>query len=176
MIIEREIPAALRPPAGPALSVCFNTALLIGYYLWQVANQIAEESSRACLGCLFFCDCIFRKRETLPNLKIARHLIGYSSQLITGLTAGPLCLTHWSLYIFSTWTKFIRKSFLLCSVFMKHVSWYKKSLPPFSQLSPSLSLSFSEGDWWDARSLTTGGSGYIPSNYVAPVDSIQAEE
>lgn len=39
-----------------------------------------------------------------------------------------------------------------------------------------LFLSFSEGDWWDARSLTTGGSGYIPSNYVAPVDSIQAEE
>lgn len=39
-----------------------------------------------------------------------------------------------------------------------------------------LSLSFREGDWWDARSLTTGGSGYIPSNYVAPVDSIQAEE
>lgn len=38
------------------------------------------------------------------------------------------------------------------------------------------SVCFSEGDWWDARSLTTGGSGYIPSNYVAPVDSIQAEE
>lgn len=38
------------------------------------------------------------------------------------------------------------------------------------------SLSFSEGDWWEARSLITGGSGYIPSNYVAPVDSIQAEE
>lgn len=37
-------------------------------------------------------------------------------------------------------------------------------------------LSLSEGDWWDARSLTTGCSGYIPSNYVAPVDSIQAEE
>ncbi|XP_062857834.1 tyrosine-protein kinase fynb isoform X2 [Trichomycterus rosablanca] len=33
-----------------------------------------------------------------------------------------------------------------------------------------------EGDWWEARSLTTGGSGYIPSNYVAPVDSIRAEE
>ncbi|XP_036386179.1 proto-oncogene tyrosine-protein kinase Src isoform X1 [Megalops cyprinoides] len=33
-----------------------------------------------------------------------------------------------------------------------------------------------EGDWWLARSLTTGGSGYIPSNYVAPSDSIQAEE
>jgi len=40
----------------------------------------------------------------------------------------------------------------------------------------SLSLYVSEGDWWDARSLTTGGTGYIPSNYVAPVDSIQAEE
>lgn len=34
----------------------------------------------------------------------------------------------------------------------------------------------SEGDWWEARSLDTGNSGYIPSNYVAPVDSIQAEE
>ncbi|XP_043921169.1 tyrosine-protein kinase Yes [Protopterus annectens] len=33
-----------------------------------------------------------------------------------------------------------------------------------------------EGDWWEARSLTTGNSGYIPSNYVAPADSIQAEE
>lgn len=33
-----------------------------------------------------------------------------------------------------------------------------------------------EGDWWEARSLTTGETGYIPSNYVAPVDSIQAEE
>uniref|UniRef100_A0A8C5WQB1 Tyrosine-protein kinase n=1 Tax=Laticauda laticaudata TaxID=8630 RepID=A0A8C5WQB1_LATLA len=33
-----------------------------------------------------------------------------------------------------------------------------------------------EGDWWEARSLTTGITGYIPSNYVAPVNSIQAEE
>uniref|UniRef100_A0A6Q2WZ02 Tyrosine-protein kinase n=1 Tax=Esox lucius TaxID=8010 RepID=A0A6Q2WZ02_ESOLU len=33
-----------------------------------------------------------------------------------------------------------------------------------------------EGDWWLARSLTTGENGYIPSNYVAPSDSIQAEE
>nr|XP_033795717.1 tyrosine-protein kinase Fyn isoform X3 [Geotrypetes seraphini] len=37
-------------------------------------------------------------------------------------------------------------------------------------------LNSSEGDWWEARSLMTGGTGYIPSNYVAPVDSIQAEE
>ncbi|XP_010116433.1 PREDICTED: tyrosine-protein kinase Fyn isoform X3 [Chlamydotis macqueenii] len=37
-------------------------------------------------------------------------------------------------------------------------------------------LNSSEGDWWEARSLATGGTGYIPSNYVAPVDSIQAEE
>ncbi|XP_075051915.1 tyrosine-protein kinase Fgr [Mixophyes fleayi] len=34
----------------------------------------------------------------------------------------------------------------------------------------------SEGDWWEARSLRTGDTGYIPSNYVAPVNSIQAEE
>ncbi|KAM4737741.1 proto-oncogene tyrosine-protein kinase Src isoform 1-T1 [Anableps anableps] len=33
-----------------------------------------------------------------------------------------------------------------------------------------------EGDWWLACSLTTGKSGYIPSNYVAPSDSIQAED
>ncbi|XP_047449769.1 proto-oncogene tyrosine-protein kinase Src isoform X2 [Mugil cephalus] len=33
-----------------------------------------------------------------------------------------------------------------------------------------------EGDWWLARSLDTGESGYIPSNYVAPSDSIQAED
>lgn len=37
-------------------------------------------------------------------------------------------------------------------------------------------LNNTEGDWWEARSLTTGNSGYIPSNYVAPADSIQAEE
>ncbi|XP_051892252.1 tyrosine-protein kinase Fyn-like isoform X4 [Pristis pectinata] len=37
-------------------------------------------------------------------------------------------------------------------------------------------INSSEGDWWEARSLTTGRTGYIPSNYVAPVDSIQAEE
>ncbi|KAM9267866.1 tyrosine-protein kinase Fgr isoform 3-T3 [Morus bassanus] len=33
-----------------------------------------------------------------------------------------------------------------------------------------------EGDWWEARSLSSGATGYIPSNYVAPIDSIQAEE
>ncbi|XP_078275044.1 proto-oncogene tyrosine-protein kinase Src-like isoform X1 [Rhinoraja longicauda] len=33
-----------------------------------------------------------------------------------------------------------------------------------------------EGDWWLGRSLATGNTGYIPSNYVAPSDSIQAEE
>uniref|UniRef100_A0A8C6PZ07 Tyrosine-protein kinase n=2 Tax=Nothobranchius furzeri TaxID=105023 RepID=A0A8C6PZ07_NOTFU len=37
-------------------------------------------------------------------------------------------------------------------------------------------VSCREGDWWLARSLTTGESGYIPCNYVAPVDSIQAED
>lgn len=46
------------------------------------------------------------------------------------------------------------------------------SVPPPHRLS----LHPSEGDWWEARSLSSGATGYIPSNYVAPVDSIQAEE
>lgn len=33
-----------------------------------------------------------------------------------------------------------------------------------------------DGDWWKARSLQTGRTGYIPSNYVASQSSIQAEE
>ncbi|XP_047674890.1 tyrosine-protein kinase fynb isoform X1 [Tachysurus fulvidraco] len=37
-------------------------------------------------------------------------------------------------------------------------------------------INSTEGDWWEARSISTGRSGYIPSNYVAPVDSIQAED
>ncbi|XP_026857819.1 proto-oncogene tyrosine-protein kinase Src-like isoform X2 [Electrophorus electricus] len=37
-------------------------------------------------------------------------------------------------------------------------------------------LNNTEGDWWLARSLTTEKTGYIPSNYVAPSDSIQAED
>uniref|UniRef100_A0A667Y7S0 Tyrosine-protein kinase n=1 Tax=Myripristis murdjan TaxID=586833 RepID=A0A667Y7S0_9TELE len=44
------------------------------------------------------------------------------------------------------------------------------------RLKQSHLLFIKEGDWWLARSLTTGESGYIPSNYVAPSDSIQAEE
>lgn len=43
-----------------------------------------------------------------------------------------------------------------------------------SFLAPSHLLR--EGDWWLAHSLSTGQTGYIPSNYVAPSDSIQAEE
>lgn len=33
-----------------------------------------------------------------------------------------------------------------------------------------------DGDWWLARSLVTGKEGYIPSNYVAPDQSVQAQE
>eukprot|EP00118_Oscarella_pearsei_P023295 m.276743 g.276743 ORF g.276743 m.276743 type:complete len:184 (+) comp40605_c0_seq97:208-759(+) len=33
-----------------------------------------------------------------------------------------------------------------------------------------------DDDWWKARSLTTGLDGYIPSNYVAPYQSYQAED
>ena len=34
----------------------------------------------------------------------------------------------------------------------------------------------SDGDWWLAKSLTTQREGYIPSNYVAPEQSVQSEE
>lgn len=32
------------------------------------------------------------------------------------------------------------------------------------------------GEWWQARSLATGCEGFIPSNYVAPADSLETEE
>ncbi|EDR48627.1 uncharacterized protein MONBRDRAFT_44220 [Monosiga brevicollis MX1] len=34
----------------------------------------------------------------------------------------------------------------------------------------------SDGDWWQATSLITGKSGYIPSNFVAAVQSIESED
>ncbi|NWR21155.1 BLK kinase, partial [Emberiza fucata] len=33
-----------------------------------------------------------------------------------------------------------------------------------------------EGDWWLAKSLSTGRKGYIPSNFVAQVDSLEEEK
>lgn len=32
------------------------------------------------------------------------------------------------------------------------------------------------GEWWKARSLATKKEGYIPSNYVARVNSLETEE
>ncbi|XP_071965773.1 tyrosine-protein kinase Fyn-like [Antedon mediterranea] len=37
-------------------------------------------------------------------------------------------------------------------------------------------LNNSDGDWWLARSTVTNREGYIPSNYIAPVKSIDAED
>ena len=37
-------------------------------------------------------------------------------------------------------------------------------------------ISKQDGDWWLARSLRTGKEGYIPSNYIAPNQSVQAQE
>ncbi len=34
---------------------------------------------------------------------------------------------------------------------------------------------FFQGDWWFARSKTSKAEGYIPSNYVAKLKSIEAE-
>lgn len=37
-------------------------------------------------------------------------------------------------------------------------------------------LNQSDGDWWQAELVGTSNRGYIPSNYVAPCQSIEAEE
>jgi len=37
-------------------------------------------------------------------------------------------------------------------------------------------INTADGDWWYARSLTTNNEGYIPSTYVAPEKSYEAEE
>nr|AAA40453.1 B lymphocyte kinase [Mus musculus] len=34
----------------------------------------------------------------------------------------------------------------------------------------------STGDWWLARSLVTGREGYVPSNFVAPVETLEVEK
>eukprot|EP00050_Salpingoeca_kvevrii_P021430 m.110450 g.110450 ORF g.110450 m.110450 type:complete len:499 (+) comp9340_c0_seq3:265-1761(+) len=36
-------------------------------------------------------------------------------------------------------------------------------------------INSADGDWWQAQSLVSGAVGYIPSNYVAKVQSIEAE-
>lgn len=41
-------------------------------------------------------------------------------------------------------------------------------------LSPLLPTS--AGDWWLARSLITGREGYVPSNFVAPVETLEVEK
>ena len=33
-----------------------------------------------------------------------------------------------------------------------------------------------DGGWWQAKSLRTGESGYVPSNYIAPAQSLETEE
>ena len=33
-----------------------------------------------------------------------------------------------------------------------------------------------DGGWWQAKSLVSGECGYVPSNYIAPVTSLQTEE
>ena len=37
-------------------------------------------------------------------------------------------------------------------------------------------LNKADGDWWQAKFPGTTKTGYIPSNYVAPLRSIEAEE
>lgn len=46
----------------------------------------------------------------------------------------------------------------------------------FKKSERLLILNTSDGDWWYARSLSTNQEGYIPSNFVAPEKSYEAEE
>jgi len=39
-----------------------------------------------------------------------------------------------------------------------------------------LIINNTDGDWWQAQLVTTGAKGYIPSNYVAQLQSIEAED
>uniref|UniRef100_A0A6Q2YN47 Tyrosine-protein kinase n=1 Tax=Esox lucius TaxID=8010 RepID=A0A6Q2YN47_ESOLU len=79
------------------------------------------------------------------------------------------------------WTLF---SSVLCS-FLGGVTFFVALYDYEARTSDDLSfkkgdrfqiINNTEGDWWEARSINTGKKGYIPSNYVAPADSIQAEE
>lgn len=77
---------------------------------------------------------------------------------------------QWILTFFVCFFTFIASVFFRICFYVSH---------PVSALCVSnfwLTSVFREGDWWEARSINTGQKGYIPSNYVAPADSIQAEE
>merc|ERR1719322_921646 len=37
-------------------------------------------------------------------------------------------------------------------------------------------LNSTEGDWWEARSLASQKTGYIPSNYVAPTARAEGKD
>ena len=43
------------------------------------------------------------------------------------------------------------------------------------QKGDTLEVRDSNGDWWYARDRKTGKKGYIPCNYVAPLQSLEAE-
>ena len=63
-----------------------------------------------------------------------------------------------------------------CTIF---ITWCLSSSLLFMLCGPGDTLQIvnnSDGDWWYARSIKTGKEGYIPSNYVAPVKSVEAME
>lgn len=43
-------------------------------------------------------------------------------------------------------------------------------------LTPLLPPVLRSGEWWKARSLVTRKEGYIPSNYVARINTLETEE
>ncbi|MED6295598.1 hypothetical protein CHARACLAT_033467 [Characodon lateralis] len=43
-------------------------------------------------------------------------------------------------------------------------------------LLQSKNITIRHGDWWKAKSLTTNKEGFIPSNYVAQINTMETEE
>lgn len=47
---------------------------------------------------------------------------------------------------------------------------------PWTQTLFDVCFSSRHGEWWKAKSLSTKREGFIPSNYVAKVNTLETEE
>lgn len=64
--------------------------------------------------------------------------------------------------------------FVMCWLPWKHFSPHIDNMCG-TNINKNFSLDILQGDWWLARSKKTRQEGYIPSNYVAKLKSIEAE-
>lgn len=52
----------------------------------------------------------------------------------------------------------------------------KKHLRTAAIVTPDFGLYSRHGEWWKAKSLSSKREGFIPSNYVAKVNTLETEE